>query len=680
MFFSLLSGLLDVGQSIATDINPLLGAAVGGLRKATGIGQYSCGTNQTPAEVASNHIVNKGAGANLHGGVMRFSLPTETGDVTLSHTEFVSKLYGPTSSDFQNDHYDLNPGLQRAFQWLSSIAGNFTTYEFIQLGFTFKSTVSEFTTTTGTVGTLNFAVQYDFHEEPFQTFQAMSADISFTSVPTTKGLVVGIECDPKKLPLNPGKRFVRIAGLRPEQNQQDFDHARLNVATDGFPDVLFNQPIGELWVSYTVVFRRPNLDAMVGHDISQDLFEQMFLSSEQDCVQINLPSSGSYINDLALSNKGPMFFIEGQSSVTLPAPPAPQVTPLATNFAMIAWDPRETFTQVSPMNSIGCRVRTGNKYVKDSSNTFPINGYPCNGLCLFEYPPSDSDFPVKNFDGDGWIKPTTIPAAAAIGGGGALFWSSYHNVFGTRTNGYAVSIYEGDAVPVCASRLPGAGAAGGGPLYFHPGWADYNGAGTGSEDAFPHQPLIIDFPADFTGDLEITISYRINITGYDYPLAVGQIYPSPSNPDMVCMTRGNVEPIYDMIDGSGVWDTNLPALTGTSVTRNVPCCIRGGVEAPRSGISRTSDWQAFSFKMHVRVAASKGGVDNSLAAIVGGIAVNNSADASTGTIATMRNASLRIAEYNSSFSTSPKEARPLLEDLSSGLPVSIPSTGANFSV
>ena len=34
---SLGKGLLDVGQSMATDVNPLLGAAVGGLRRATGI-------------------------------------------------------------------------------------------------------------------------------------------------------------------------------------------------------------------------------------------------------------------------------------------------------------------------------------------------------------------------------------------------------------------------------------------------------------------------------------------------------------------------------------------------------------------------------------------------------------------------------------------------------------------
>lgn len=80
----------------------------------------------------------------------------------------------------------------------------------------------------------------------------------------------GVECDPRKLAGSPGK-YIRLGGLPRGEDIKEYDLGRFSIATVDFPHVLLNQAIGELWVSYTVMVRRPRLAVSRGLTITQDL-------------------------------------------------------------------------------------------------------------------------------------------------------------------------------------------------------------------------------------------------------------------------------------------------------------------------------------------------------------------------------------------------------------------------
>jgi hypothetical protein len=267
---SLKTGLLDTAQTAATAYNPALGMGVGLLRKATGVGSYST--------ASSNHIVNAGKGTGMNDSLpVRVQQPSETGAMIVSHTEFVSNVYAPSTNQFSKQVYDINPGLENTFKWLSSIAGQYKEYELTQCIFSFKSTVSDMQTTNGVLGKVMMGSEYNVGDKTavYDTAQELMADIGSVSNKITNGLVFGIECDPDKIKAGGSKKcikYVRTRGLRQHQNVEDFDWARLTIATSDVPDVLFDQCIGELHVTYTVKLTRPTIKGLMGGNISQSIF------------------------------------------------------------------------------------------------------------------------------------------------------------------------------------------------------------------------------------------------------------------------------------------------------------------------------------------------------------------------------------------------------------------------
>ena len=267
---SLKTGLLDTTQAAATAYNPLLGAGVGALRKATGIGSYST--------ASSNHIVNAGKGAGMNDSLpVRVQPPSETGAMVVSHTEFVSNVYAPSTNQFSKQVYDINPGLETTFKWLSSIAGQYKEYELVQCIFSFKSTVSDMQTTNGVLGKVMMASEYNVGDKTavYNTSQELLNDIGSVSAKITNGLVFGIECDPAKLKDGGNAKcikYIRTKGIRQHQDVSDFDWARLTIATSDVPPVLYNQCIGELHVTYTVKMHRPTIKGLMGGNISQSLY------------------------------------------------------------------------------------------------------------------------------------------------------------------------------------------------------------------------------------------------------------------------------------------------------------------------------------------------------------------------------------------------------------------------
>lgn len=230
-----------------------------GALKATGIGSY-----------VTNTLVDEGKFAA--GEVPTFTPISDTGELMVSHREYLTNIYGPPDNQFHLREFSINPGLESTFKWLSQIASNYEEYEIKQLIFTYKSTVSQFQTTTGTVGTIVTATQYNSKDPKYRSKEEMVQTNGGISCKSTDTLLSGIECDPTKVSGGYGGRYIRTTELTRSHDIAEYDLGRFNLALVDFPSSLHNQSIGELWVTYTVVLRRPRVYSSLGKTISKDQF------------------------------------------------------------------------------------------------------------------------------------------------------------------------------------------------------------------------------------------------------------------------------------------------------------------------------------------------------------------------------------------------------------------------
>jgi hypothetical protein len=232
-----------------------IGRAVGSL---TGIGGY--GTNalfeQSDMEVPSFH-----------------SSGDEQGAMCISYKEYVGDVFGNASGvTFSNKGYSLNPGLDGTFPWLSQLAQNYEEYEIKQLVWTYRSTTSDIgSSTTGQVGTIIMATNYNPDQPLFSDKKSMMEYYGAASVKSTDSLLSGVECDPSKLSGSEGK-YVRTNPVLQNQDIKGYDAGIFQVAVCNTPTAMANLSLGELWVSYTIVLRKPKFYATLGLGIGRDLF------------------------------------------------------------------------------------------------------------------------------------------------------------------------------------------------------------------------------------------------------------------------------------------------------------------------------------------------------------------------------------------------------------------------
>lgn len=209
--------------------------------------------------------------------------------ITFSHREYVRDIYAPlTSLAFSVQNWALNPGIALSFPWLSQIASNFEEYQFIQLIWTFKSTVTDFAATSGQVGQVVMCTQYNPDQDAFADKEEMMLYEGGMSCKTTESLIHGVECDPAKN-AGPSGKYVRVGSLGSTEDLKDYDHGRTSLAILNCPHTYAGQQIGELWVSYTVHLRKPKFMAGNGYTIPRDLFTMQSVNVNNPSGYINYP-------------------------------------------------------------------------------------------------------------------------------------------------------------------------------------------------------------------------------------------------------------------------------------------------------------------------------------------------------------------------------------------------------
>lgn len=189
---------------------------------------------------------------------------TEDGTIKISHREYLTDLYGIhyengiAETPMQKYIYQLNPGLETTFPWLSQLAQNFEEYELEQCIFSFRSTLQEVSSANGQVGTIVMATQYNPDTPDFRDKNEMMMYSHANSAKATDDIMHGVECDDAKLS-GTEEKYIRAGPLDTGSQLKDYDHGKFTVSVNNTPEAFNDQSIGELWVSYTVCLRKPKL-------------------------------------------------------------------------------------------------------------------------------------------------------------------------------------------------------------------------------------------------------------------------------------------------------------------------------------------------------------------------------------------------------------------------------------
>lgn len=233
----------------------------GGGYRAYGMGAYNDGslTNVSGSNVSTNSLI---AGSSSSVPVMTGG--DEIGSVCVTHRECLGAVTG--SEAFENTIFNLNPGLKSCFPFLSQIAVNYREYEFVQLQFVYISLLSE-VTSSGTVGNIIITTDYNAGATPYTSSIDMLNNIGTNSARPIDGPIIhGVECDPNKNVM--GSLFVRSGSVPAGQDPKTYDVGLTQLATEGMPND--GQIVGQWWVTYSVILRKPMLYVSAGKNISND--------------------------------------------------------------------------------------------------------------------------------------------------------------------------------------------------------------------------------------------------------------------------------------------------------------------------------------------------------------------------------------------------------------------------
>lgn len=242
-----LRALGGLGGSMAGGLlgHPAAGGTLGtqlgaSLSKWLGSGDYT---------VRANSIIDRTARGSD-------SIPNMHKDgqtITVRHKEYLGPVRGNTGFAVQYE-LNLNPGLERAFPWLSRIAGNFQQYVFKGVVFHYVPTSGHaINGTNPALGSVMLQTSYRSNDSsPVSKVEMMNEYWACEASPT-EAFCHPIECDPREGPFQ--CQYVRTGDVPAGDNTLLYDLGRTVVAVSG--QQANDNVLGDLWVTYEVELRKP---------------------------------------------------------------------------------------------------------------------------------------------------------------------------------------------------------------------------------------------------------------------------------------------------------------------------------------------------------------------------------------------------------------------------------------
>jgi diacylglycerol kinase len=168
----------------------------------------------------------------------------------VKNREYVGDIISSTT--FGSTTYNINPGNNILFPWLSTVAAGYQQYKVNGMMFFYNSTSANAIGSTNTaLGTVIMATNYDVSEDSYSSKQAMLASYFSDSGPPSEDMAHAIECDPSSRPID--TLYVDHGG-ESANDPALFNLGNFQVATAG---AQASSNVGELWVSYDITFYKP---------------------------------------------------------------------------------------------------------------------------------------------------------------------------------------------------------------------------------------------------------------------------------------------------------------------------------------------------------------------------------------------------------------------------------------
>lgn len=248
----------QLGSAVGSFI-PLPGAsAIGGwlgdvmhkgVKMITGYGSYHVDENTLVEGASPPEVYNKYRGK---GTVIR-------------HRDFIGDVVtAANAGDTKIDTYIVQPGLSSTFPWLSAQASSYQQYGMLGMVFEFKSTSGDALNSTNTaLGKVVMATQYDVTEPVFQgVFQAENSEYAMSFKPS-QSCLHPIECA-REESFNK-LLFTRNTAVGANEDPRLYDWCKMSIMTSGMQAA--SVKIGELWVTYEVLFLKPQIAAPIGNTV-----------------------------------------------------------------------------------------------------------------------------------------------------------------------------------------------------------------------------------------------------------------------------------------------------------------------------------------------------------------------------------------------------------------------------
>lgn len=248
-------GLGALGNSLGKTLGGLAG---GGISKILGFGQYY--EENTVGDLLSHMARGKDpAVMRVPEGEQAPTFSRGPGGVRIAHREFMADLEVPAApTPFNNTGYEINPGNEALFPWLSRIAINYQQYRIHGMVVLFEPLTSE-VAAGGPMGSVMLGTNYNVLEPVWGTPQQFLNSEFAVSAKPSLGFMHVLECAPQATadPI----RYVRN-GQAPTDQSDDrlYDFGTLQIATEGLPGSA-GQVLGRLVLAYDIEFFKPRVSA-----------------------------------------------------------------------------------------------------------------------------------------------------------------------------------------------------------------------------------------------------------------------------------------------------------------------------------------------------------------------------------------------------------------------------------
>jgi len=230
-----------LGGPLGAGIGAGIGSSAGSMiSKLTGFGSYKVMKNTISAD-----------------SIPQFTSRMGDGSIRIRHKEFITDVISSaTPGQFLPIVYHLSASDQQTFPYLSQLAVNFEEFAFEGLVFEYI-TSSGSLSTTGQLGTVVGATQFNSLAAPYANKQQMEASTFGQSTVASQSCLFPVECDASQTPSN-GIFYNQRPGISNVNNDLRWSQlGNFSLATVGMPNA--SETVGELYVSYDCVLFKPIL-------------------------------------------------------------------------------------------------------------------------------------------------------------------------------------------------------------------------------------------------------------------------------------------------------------------------------------------------------------------------------------------------------------------------------------